>query len=145
MVESSRPCASSIIGDSAIRTGQRENLRVATGTAQTATLPPALPAPSESLERERLIRRQLARTSLHVRLVDLASGIAFWVIGVLLLFLLAALIDHFIGLGLVGRYVALLRWSREACGIWYCRSARSWCGRSIRRSPPARSKKRRRR
>src|SRR5207237_8374196 len=34
------------------------------------------------------------------------SGIACWMIGVLLLFLFAALVDHFLGLGLVGRYVA---------------------------------------
>jgi hypothetical protein len=80
---------------------------VATGTAQSAILPPAPPVPGESRERERIIRRQLARTGLQVRLVDLASSLALWIIGVLLLFIGAALFDHFIGLGSVGRFVAL--------------------------------------
>src|SRR6267142_1379086 len=80
---------------------------MATGTAQPTTLPPPPPVPSESREREQLIRRQLGRTSLQVRLVDLASGIAVWMIGVLLMFIAAALYDHFIGLGIIGRCMAL--------------------------------------
>jgi hypothetical protein len=80
---------------------------VASGTARSTMMPPAPPAPSESVEREQLIRRQLARTGLQVRLVDLASGIAVWVIGVLLLFMAAALFDHFVGLGSIGRCIAL--------------------------------------
>src|SRR5262245_57457918 len=80
---------------------------MSTAAAPPTVLPPAPPVPSESREREQLIRRQLGRTSMHVRLVDLASGIAVWVIGVLLLFLSAALIDHFIGLGSIGRCTAL--------------------------------------
>src|SRR5262245_25794642 len=90
---------------------------MATGTVQPTTLPPAPPAPSESVEREALIRRQLTRTSWQVRLVDLASGIAVWVIGVLVLFLVAALVDHFFGLGEIGRCAALavlIAWS-----LWY--------------------------
>jgi hypothetical protein len=63
--------------------------------------------PLESRERERIIRRQLARTGLQVRLVDLASSLAIWVIGVVVLFLLMALVDHFFGLGRVGRCLAL--------------------------------------
>jgi hypothetical protein len=90
---------------------------VAIGTAQSTILPPPPPVPGESLERERLIRRQLARTSLQVRLVDLASGFAVWIIGVLLLFLFAALVDHLVGLGLVGRYLALS--VLVAGSIWY--------------------------
>lgn len=80
---------------------------MATGTVEPRTLPPPPPTPVESVERERLIRRQLARTSWHVRLVDLASSIAVWIIGLLLLFLLAAAADHVIGLGTTGRCVAL--------------------------------------
>src|SRR5262245_39746921 len=90
---------------------------MATGTAQLTTLPPPPPAPTDSLAREALIRRQLSRTSLQVRLVDLASGIAVWVIGVLVLFLLAAAFDHLIGLGEIGRCIALamlIAWS-----LWY--------------------------
>src|SRR5262245_27080152 len=90
---------------------------MATGTAQPTTLPPVPPAPSESLARESLIRRQLARTSLQVRFVDLASGIAVCVIGVLVLFMLAAAFDHLIGLGEMGRCTALallVAWS-----LWY--------------------------
>src|SRR5688500_15564704 len=80
---------------------------MATGTAQPTIVPPAPPLPTESRERELVIRRQLGRTSLHVRLVDLASGAAVWMIGVLVLFIVAALVDHFIGLGTVGRCVGL--------------------------------------
>src|SRR4051812_17805197 len=77
------------------------------GTIHQTTVSPPPPAPAESVEREQLIRRQLGRTSLHVRVVDLASGIAIWVIGVLLLFIGAALFDHVIGLGSLGRCTAL--------------------------------------
>src|SRR4029078_10687316 len=52
-------------------------------------------------------RRQLGRTGLHVRLGDLARGMAVWGVGVFLLFLAAALIDHFIGLGSFARCTAL--------------------------------------
>lgn len=79
---------------------------MATGTVEPRVLPPPPPAAVESVERERVIRRQLARTGMQVRLVDLASSVAMWVIGVLLLFLLAALVDHFIGLGSAGRIAA---------------------------------------
>lgn len=61
----------------------------------------------ESIDRERLIQRQLARASFYVRLVDLAGGLAVWLIGVLVLFIAAAIFDHWIGLGTVGRFVAL--------------------------------------
>ena len=90
---------------------QRQGLKageqiVASGTVQSTTLPPPPPVPLESRERERIIRRQLARTGLQVRLVDLASSLAIWVIGVVVLFLLMALFDHFFGLGRVGRHRA---------------------------------------
>ena len=80
---------------------------MATGTAEPRILPPPPPAPIESVERERVIRQQLSRTSLQVRLVDLASSVAVWIIAVLLLFITAAGIDHFIGLGAIGRFAAL--------------------------------------
>src|SRR5207237_4277348 len=38
---------------------------------------------------------------------DLASSIAMWGIGVVALFLVAALVDHFFGLGTPGRVLAL--------------------------------------
>src|SRR5262245_36428605 len=80
---------------------------MATGTAQSAILPPPPPVPTESKERERIIHRQLARTSWQLRLIDLASGIATWLVGVLVLFIVCALVDHFVGLGFIGRCVAL--------------------------------------
>src|SRR5205085_1108959 len=76
---------------------------MATGTVQPVTLPPPPPIPGESKERERIIQRQLARTSWQLRLIDLASGIATWIIGVLVLFIVCALVDHLAGLGAVGR------------------------------------------
>src|SRR5215471_914952 len=81
---------------------------MATGTIPTPTLPPPPPAPAESREREQLIQRQLSRTSLQVRLVDLGGSIAVWAIGVLAFFLVAALADHLVGLGITGRAVALV-------------------------------------
>jgi hypothetical protein len=80
---------------------------MATGTVPSATLPPPPPLPADSLERERLIQRRLGRTSLQVRLVDLAGSIAIWAIGVVALFLVAALVDHTVGLGIFGRFLAL--------------------------------------
>src|SRR5262249_61085803 len=66
---------------------------MAPGTIPPPTLPPP-PPPAESREREQLIQRQLSRTSLQVRLVDLGGSIAVWAIGVLAFFLVAALADH---------------------------------------------------
>ncbi len=80
---------------------------MATGTISPTSVPPPPPV-AESRERERVIQRQLGRTSLYVRLVDLAGRLAFWAVGVLAFFILAALIDHVIGLRIVGRVVALL-------------------------------------
>ena len=80
---------------------------MATGTVEPMTAPPPPPAPVESVERERLIRRQLALTSWHVRLVDLASSIVIWIIGLLFFFLAAAATDHFVGLGTFGRWMFL--------------------------------------
>jgi hypothetical protein len=90
---------------------------MATGTIQSTTMPPPPPAPVESVERERLIRRQLARTGWHVRLVDLASSIAIWFIGLVLLFLAAALADHLIGLGTFGRCTFLA--AVVGFSVWY--------------------------
>src|SRR5207248_2982458 len=90
---------------------------MATGTIQPAILPPPPPAPAESKERERVIQRQLARTSWQLRLIDLASGVATWIIGVLVLFIVCALVDHFVGLGIVGRCTALA--VLIVCSLWY--------------------------
>src|SRR5881296_3638006 len=89
---------------------------MATGTAQSALLPPPPPVPGESRERERIIHRQLARMSVQLRLIDLASGIATWIIGVLVLFI-SALVDHFFGLGAVGRWSALA--VLVGASLWY--------------------------
>src|SRR5947199_8274419 len=90
---------------------------MASGSPATTIMPPAPPVPVESKERERIIQRQLARTSLQLRLTDLACGIATWFVGVLLLFLVCALIDHFLGLGAIGRCTALA--VLVACSLWY--------------------------
>src|SRR5689334_8273838 len=90
---------------------------MATGTAQPAILPPPPPIAGDSKERERIIQRQLTRTSWQLRLIDLASGIAAWIIGVLVLFIVCALIDHFIGLGNIGRCTAL--GVLVGCSLWY--------------------------
>ena len=77
----------------------------------TGTLPPTTTAPpaAEIRDRERVIHRQLGRTSFQVRLVDLASNLAILLVGVLAFVMLAALIDHWVvGLGTVGRMLALL-------------------------------------
>jgi hypothetical protein len=79
---------------------------MATGAVHSI-VPPPPPVPADSLERERLIERQLSRAGWHVRLVDLASGLAIWIIGVLALFLAAAAYDHVVGLGTFGRLAAL--------------------------------------
>jgi hypothetical protein len=80
---------------------------MATGTAQPTVVPPPPPA---AAEHERIIQRKLGRTSLHVRLVDLAAALALWIVGVLGFLLVAALIDHWLpgGLGIVGRVIALV-------------------------------------
>ena len=79
---------------------------MATGTAP-AVLPP--PLPTEKSPHERIIRRQLGRTSFHVRLVDLTSSLALLVVGVLVFLLLVAVVDHWIvGLGTTGRTLALV-------------------------------------
>src|SRR5437763_16595986 len=80
-----------------------QTIFMATGTVSQTNLPPPPPLPAESLQRERLIRRQLGRTSWHVRLVDLASSLAVWAVSVLGLMLAAALFDHTLGLGIAGR------------------------------------------
>lgn len=90
---------------------------MATGTVEPRALPPPPPAHVQSVERERLIRRQLARTSWHVRLVDMTSALVVWAIGLLLLFLAAAVIDHWIGLGTVGRCLALT--AVTGFTLWY--------------------------
>src|SRR5688500_11382026 len=91
---------------------------MATGTVPTTVVPPPPPAREATREHERIIHRQLGRTSLHVRLVDLASSLAVLVVGVLAFFLLAALVDHWVvGLGIVGRS---LGWLLLVGGVaWY--------------------------
>src|SRR5262245_20134850 len=89
---------------------------MATGTIPATTLPPPPPVP-ESVEHERVIQRQLGRTSLYVRLVDLASSLAFWIVGVVAFFIVAALYDHLIGLGMIGRLLGLILLA--AGSAWY--------------------------
>src|SRR5438045_9547512 len=90
---------------------------MASGSPATTIVPPAPPVPVESRERERIIQRQLAKTSLQLRLTDLASGIATWFVGVLVLFLVCAVIDHFLGLGSIGRCTALA--VLVGSSLWY--------------------------
>ncbi len=52
-----------------------------------------------------------------MRLVDLALAMAVWVIGVLVLFIAAAGVDHLVGLGTVGRFVALAM--LVSGSLWY--------------------------
>jgi hypothetical protein len=80
---------------------------MATGTVPPTVVPPPLPA---NLEHESVIKRQLGRTSLHVRLVDLSVALATWMIAVLVLLLAAVVADHWIpgGLGWFGRVLASL-------------------------------------
>jgi len=89
---------------------------MATGSIPTI-VPPAPPVLMESKERERIIQQQLARTSTQLRLTDLACGIATWFVGVLVLFLICALFDHFFGLGAIGRCTALA--VLVAGSLWY--------------------------
>ena len=77
----------------------------------TGTLPPTPihSATADIRDQERIIHRQLGRTSFHVRLVDLAASTAILLVGVIAFVMLAALIDHWVvGLGTVGRTLALL-------------------------------------
>src|SRR5262245_20999074 len=88
----------------------------ATNPSPLPPAPPAPPLPGDSRQRELLIQRQLERTSLHVRLVELAGAAVAWFVGVLALFLIAAGIDHFVGLGTTGRYVG---WALLIIGSLY--------------------------
>src|SRR5262249_8262412 len=94
-----------------------EGNTMATGSLPATNLPPAPPLPGDSRGREFVIGGQLGRTSLYVRLVDLASGVAVWLIGVLLVLMSAALFDHFIGLGVFGRCLALA--ALAGGSLWY--------------------------
>ena len=80
---------------------------MATGTVRTNSPPPPPPVPAGHAEHERIIQRQLRKTTRQVRLIDLASGIAAWAIGVIAFFFSCALVDHWIGLGTTGRLIAL--------------------------------------
>lgn len=91
---------------------------MASGIIQATVVPPVPPPPPGSAEHERVIQRQLGRTSLHVRLVDLAFSVAVWIVGVLAVLLVAALVDHWIvGLGTIGRGLVLL--GLIAGSVWY--------------------------
>jgi hypothetical protein len=82
---------------------------MATGTVPSTVLPPPPPATDEQREHERIIHRQLDRTRLYVRLVDLTGSLIGLAIGVIGFLLVVALIDHWVvGLGFAGRTVAAL-------------------------------------
>src|SRR5438105_2812713 len=88
------------------RVNEANQMSIASHPLIACPQPP--PLPDTTPDHERVIERQLGRTGLQVRLIDLASSAALWSIGVLALFLVAALFDHFIGLGTLGRALALL-------------------------------------
>jgi hypothetical protein len=91
---------------------------MATGTAPSTVLPPPPPATDQQREHERIIHRQLDRTRLYVRLVDLTGSLIGLAIGVIGFLLVVALIDHWIvGLGFVGRTVAAL--VLVGAVVWY--------------------------
>lgn len=81
---------------------------MATGTLPPTVMPPPPPLPVESIAHERVIRQQLRRTIRSVWIVDLASSLVLWAVGVLTFFILMALADHLIGLGTTGRAIALV-------------------------------------
>lgn len=94
---------------------------MATGTANSALLPPQPPtaspgaAPRKTLQ---VIERQLGRTKFHVKLVDLICRLAVLGVGVLAFLLVAAVVDHWIWpLGLWGRTGAFLLLAGG--GIWF--------------------------
>lgn len=90
---------------------------MATGSLSGTAVPPPLPQTAESNERERTVQRELARAGSQMRLVDLGSGLLFWLAGVILLFIAAALFDHVVGLGTLGRFLMLA--VLVAGSLWY--------------------------
>jgi len=58
---------------------------------------------------ERFIDRQLRRTKLQVRLVDIVASLAIWLVAMLASFLVLALCDHWlVSIGTFGRWIALV-------------------------------------
>ncbi len=91
---------------------------MATGTANTRSAPPTPPLSGQSLANRRFIERQLQRTSLHVKLVDLFGGLMILATSLLGFLLVTAIIDAWIlDLGSWGRLLALAL--LVICGIVY--------------------------
>lgn len=68
----------------------------------------SVPASTARQDHERFIERQLDRTRRQVKMVELAAAGITLVVGVLVFFLVAALIDHWVlGLGTFGRFTLL--------------------------------------
>src|ERR1044071_714759 len=77
---------------------------MASGTAH-----PAAPSAEAKLSADKLIDLQLGRVRRHIRITDLIAGIMVLFAGVFAFLILVAIIDHWIvGLGFVGRLLALL-------------------------------------
>src|SRR5687768_3266191 len=92
-----------------------EKALMATGTLQPTVVPPP---PAAAAAPEPIIHKQLRRTSLHVRLVDLAASLAVWGVGILAFLLVAAVVDHWLGgLGFAGRAIAFL--ALAAGSAWF--------------------------
>lgn len=96
---------------------------MATVLANSTSLPPVPPplpraGNSETHASEQIIRRQLGRAGSHVKWIEAGSQMLTLLIGTLVFFLLAALVDHWImPLGWFGRWLLLVTYL-GGCG-WF--------------------------
>ncbi|WP_425615090.1 hypothetical protein NA78x_004979 [Anatilimnocola sp. NA78] len=90
---------------------------MATGLANSTSLPQA-PDSRQDHAGERIIRQQLGRAGSYVKWIEAGSQLITLLIGTLVFFLIAALIDHWVmPLGWFGRWVMLLAYL-GGCG-WF--------------------------
>lgn len=79
---------------------------------------PAASPLEANVSADKLIDSQLSRVRRHIRITDLIAGVMIWLAGVLAFLIVMAVIDHWmIGLGIVGRCLALL--ALIAGSAWY--------------------------